>query len=316
MPVYVNRAHVATTTTGAGTITLGTAVPGFQTFGAAGLVDGDVVSYTIEDEGNAWEVGTGTYSSTGPTLTRTLVQSSTGSLLNLTGAARVYVIVSAADMTALLTDVDPGTTGLAATKIGSTETLAGTLVVANGGTGASTAENARTNLGLAIGTDVQAYDAGLQSIAGLTTAADRMIYTTAADTYAVTTLTAAGRAILDDANAAAQRTTLGLTIGTNVQAYDADLTAIAGLSTADGNIIVGNGTTWVAESGATARASLGAAEQTAQAVVNSGVFYENSQTVTADYTITSGKNAMSAGPITINTGVTVTIPSGSVWTVV
>jgi hypothetical protein len=57
---------------------------------------------------------------------------------------------------------------------------------------------------------VQAYDAGLQSISGLTTAADKMIYTTALDTYAVTDLTAAGRALLDDADAAAQRTTLGL----------------------------------------------------------------------------------------------------------
>lgn len=46
------------------------------------------------------------------------------------------------------------------------------------------------------------------------------------------------------------------------------------------------------------------------------VFYENSQTVTTDYTITSGKNAMSAGPVTVNVGVTVTIPVGSVWTVV
>lgn len=62
----------------------------------------------------------------------------------------------------------------------------------------------------AIGSTVQAYDAGLASIAGLTTAADRMIYTTASDTYAVATLTAAGRALLDDADAAAQRTTLGL----------------------------------------------------------------------------------------------------------
>jgi hypothetical protein len=115
----------------------------------------------------------------------------------------------------------------------------------------------RTTLGLVIGTNVQAYDAGLQSIAGLTTAADRMIYTTASDVYAVTTLTAAGRAILDDADAAAQRTTLGLVIGTDVQAYDAELTAIAGLSVTDGNFIVGNGTTWVAESGSTARTSLG-----------------------------------------------------------
>lgn len=46
------------------------------------------------------------------------------------------------------------------------------------------------------------------------------------------------------------------------------------------------------------------------------VFYENDQVVTTNYTITSGKNAMSAGPVTINSGVTVTIPSGSVWTIV
>jgi len=46
------------------------------------------------------------------------------------------------------------------------------------------------------------------------------------------------------------------------------------------------------------------------------VFYENSKTVTTDYTITTGKNAMSAGPVTINSGISVTIPSGSVWTVV
>lgn len=47
-----------------------------------------------------------------------------------------------------------------------------------------------------------------------------------------------------------------------------------------------------------------------------GVFYENDQAVTANYTITSGKNAGSFGPITINSGVTVTVPSGSTWTVV
>jgi hypothetical protein len=96
------------------------------------------------------------------------------------------------------------------TITGGTITNITDLAVADGGTGASDAATARTNLGLAIGTNVQAYDAGLQSISGLTTAADRTIYTTAADTYAVTTLTSFGRSIMDDADAAAGRTTLGL----------------------------------------------------------------------------------------------------------
>ena len=47
-----------------------------------------------------------------------------------------------------------------------------------------------------------------------------------------------------------------------------------------------------------------------------GIFYENDQAVTSNYTITNGKNAMSAGPITINSGVTVTIGSGEYWTIV
>lgn len=68
----------------------------------------------------------------------------------------------------------------------------------------------RTTLGLAIGTNVQAYDAGLASIAGLTTVADRTIYTTASDTYAVTTMTSFGRSLIDDADASAGRSTLGL----------------------------------------------------------------------------------------------------------
>ena len=46
------------------------------------------------------------------------------------------------------------------------------------------------------------------------------------------------------------------------------------------------------------------------------IFYENGQTVTASYQLTANKNAMSAGPITINAGVTVTVPSGASWVVV
>ena len=46
------------------------------------------------------------------------------------------------------------------------------------------------------------------------------------------------------------------------------------------------------------------------------IFFENGQTISVNYTITSGKNAGTFGPVTINSGITVTVPTGSVWTVV
>jgi hypothetical protein len=92
-------------------------------------------------------------------------------------------------------------------------------------------------------------DATLVALAGVTFAANKGLYATGADAFATYDLTAAGRALLDDADAAAQRTTLGLVIGTNVQAYDADLAAIAGLTSAANKLpyFTGSGTAGLAD---------------------------------------------------------------------
>ena len=126
MVTLVNRAKVSTATTGTGTITLGTAEAGYQTFADAGVVDTNVVRYVIED-GTAWEIGTGTYTAAGTTLTRTVTESSNAdAAITLTGSAVVYVGATAADLAPPLelyaenpvTPVAPSATGTNAVAIG------------------------------------------------------------------------------------------------------------------------------------------------------------------------------------------------------
>ena len=88
--------------------------------------------------------------------------------------------------------------------------------ISAGGTGATTASDARTALG------AMASDATLVALAALSISAGKLIKGTGTDTFALIDITTAGEAILDDADAAAQRTTLGLVIGTDVLAYNAD----------------------------------------------------------------------------------------------
>lgn len=173
--------------------------------------------------------------------------------------------------------------GEAAITSGAITTLTTALSVANGGTGATTQAGARTALGLAIGTDVQAYSANLAALGGVASAADKIPYFTALSTAAVADFTAAGRTIVGSTSIANARTNLGLAIGTDVQAYSANLAAFSGLSTTGLVVRTGAGT-------ATTRSL----------VAGTDITITNVDGVSGDITINS-----TAAPVA-GTGVTVT----------
>lgn len=91
MAKLFNLARMTTATAGTGTITLGAAVSGYLTFALAGVANGDVVDYAIKDGANS-EHGTGTYTTAGPALTRTVTKSTNGNAaINLSGTAEVFI---------------------------------------------------------------------------------------------------------------------------------------------------------------------------------------------------------------------------------
>ena len=106
MPAYANRVWMSTATTGTGTITLGTAQTGYITFAQGGIADASSVTYTIID-GNNFEVGRGTYTSSGTTLSRdtvlvSLISGTSGTTkLTLSGTATVFITTVAEDTQAL-----------------------------------------------------------------------------------------------------------------------------------------------------------------------------------------------------------------------
>ena len=228
------------------------------------------------------------------------------SIAGLTTASGSYIYATASDVyttgtittfgRSLVDDAD-ATTARTTLGLGTLATQSGTFSGTSSGT--NTGDQTAASLGLTIGTNVQAYDAGLTSIAGLTTAADRYIYTTANDVYTTGAITTFGRSLVDDADASTARTTLGLAIGTNVQEYSVKLADFIALVHSYGGLLISDGNNWVIHTPSSARVQLSLTVGIDVQAYDAGLTSIAGLTTAADrYIYTSANDVYTTGTIT------------------
>lgn len=134
-----------------------------------------------------------------------------------------------------------GNNGKFLTTNGTSASWAAAVIPSNNGSDFSNMATFRSNVGLSIGTHVQAYNANLAALAGLGLTADKVIFSTGAGALALQTLTGFARTVIEAPDAATMRSTLGVTIGTQVQGFSANLAALAGLGLTADKLIFATG---------------------------------------------------------------------------
>ena len=276
--VVYDRVQETTTTSGTGSVTLLGAVSGFQSFAVVGNTN--TTYYTITD-GAAWEVGIGTYSTSGPTLARTTVLSnSNGNTTPITlsgGLAQVFVTYTAEKSVNL--DASDNVTPLGTIASG---TWQGTTVgVPYGGTGQTSYTDGQLLIGNSTGNTLT--KASLTAGTGIS-------ITPGSGSISIASTVTSGVTITNDTTTA---TALYPTF------TSATSGSVAGLNVTSTKL------TFVPTTGSL----------TAPQTEASNGLVVNSNTVSASYSIPSGSSATSAGPMTVGSGVVVTVPSGSRWVV-
>jgi hypothetical protein len=326
MALVVNdRVKETTTTTGTGTVTLGGAVSGFDTF-AAGIGNSNTTYYCIQ-LGAEFEVGLGTLAGDSSTLARTTVISSSNSdnAVNFSaGAKNVFCTLPASKATVLdasgnlalagAIDVD-GITNLDVVDIDGAVDMASTLQV--DGVLTTTATQVATG-GITSGSNIvsdtdSTDDLGTTSVRWANLFVDGI---TATDQITATGFTGTLDGILGSGAAAAATTT---TLASSTITASGIVTANAKLDLNGTELILDADadTSITADTDDQIDFRIGGADKMEMnaTAFSGGAIYENADDIAANYSITAGKNAFSVGPITIASGVTVTVPSGQRWVI-
>lgn len=288
--VISDRVKETTTTTGTGTLTLAGAVTGFETF-TANLSDGDTTYYACTDNTD-FEVGLGTFTASGTTLARTtiLASSNSGSAVNWGAGTRTVFCTLPAAKTVFLDGSNVA--NISNLKLASGATV--TAILDEDGLSSDSATSLATQQSIKAYVDAQvtAQDLDFQGDSGgaLSIDLDSETLDIAGGTGINTSGSSNTLTVAIDSTVATLSGTQTLTnktidasqlSGTVANArLDAQLQDVAGLAVTNGNFIVGDGSNFVAESGSTARTSLGLGTA---AVTDTGI--SNGNTLVADSTV-------------------------------